>query len=229
MWIQVRTIDGAQTRTIDDLSRLTKIESLREKIQESFRVSPDRQRLFYRGKQVRQPRQTLLSPAFQLCVACSFNCRPAAAAPLRSKGFLYRRLRGRKQMPLCRGKGRQWRLRSAPPPSSRYTRGIPSFASGFPQDRGMGSPTRDSRESGARGNEKRPVARAASLAPRATSGASKVCWALVSRAPLSCRCCRFREAAAARRKFTSSSSLSVLCSPFLSFPFPPTSSWWENC
>lgn len=53
MWIQVRTIDGAQTRTIDDLSRLTKIESLREKIQESFRVNPDRQRLFYRGKQVR--------------------------------------------------------------------------------------------------------------------------------------------------------------------------------
>lgn len=62
MWIQVRTIDGAQTRTIDDLSRLTKIESLREKIQESFRVSPDRQRLFYRGKQVRQPRQTLPLP-----------------------------------------------------------------------------------------------------------------------------------------------------------------------
>nr|XP_020666033.1 E3 ubiquitin-protein ligase UHRF2 isoform X4 [Pogona vitticeps] len=52
MWIQVRTIDGAQTQTIDDLSRLTKIESLREKIQESFRVSPDRQRLFYRGKQL---------------------------------------------------------------------------------------------------------------------------------------------------------------------------------
>ncbi|KAJ7335483.1 hypothetical protein JRQ81_013424 [Phrynocephalus forsythii] len=52
MWIQVRTIDGAQTQTIDDLSRLTKIESLREKIRESFRVSPDRQRLFYRGKQL---------------------------------------------------------------------------------------------------------------------------------------------------------------------------------
>lgn len=62
MWIQVRTIDGAQTRTIDDLSRLTKIESLREKIQESFRVSPELQRLFYRGKQVRQARQTLPLP-----------------------------------------------------------------------------------------------------------------------------------------------------------------------
>ncbi|XP_061329074.1 E3 ubiquitin-protein ligase UHRF2 isoform X3 [Pezoporus flaviventris] len=52
MWIQVRTIDGTQTQTIDDLSRLTKIECLREKIQETFRVSPNRQRLFYRGKQL---------------------------------------------------------------------------------------------------------------------------------------------------------------------------------
>lgn len=52
MWIQVRTIDGTETRTIDDLSRLTKIEGLRLKIQESFNVTPDRQRLFYRGKQL---------------------------------------------------------------------------------------------------------------------------------------------------------------------------------
>lgn len=52
MWIQVRTIDGKQTRCIDDLSRLTKIESLRLKIQESFSVNPECQRLFYRGKQV---------------------------------------------------------------------------------------------------------------------------------------------------------------------------------
>ncbi|XP_038625422.1 E3 ubiquitin-protein ligase UHRF2 isoform X2 [Tachyglossus aculeatus] len=52
MWIQVRTIDGTETQTIDDLSRLTKIESLREKIRELFAVSPDRQRLFYRGKQL---------------------------------------------------------------------------------------------------------------------------------------------------------------------------------
>ncbi|XP_063036248.1 E3 ubiquitin-protein ligase UHRF2 isoform X2 [Melospiza melodia melodia] len=52
MWIQVRTIDGTETQTIEDLSRLTKIECLREKIEETFRVSPDRQRLFYRGKQL---------------------------------------------------------------------------------------------------------------------------------------------------------------------------------
>ncbi|XP_032873854.1 E3 ubiquitin-protein ligase UHRF2 isoform X2 [Amblyraja radiata] len=54
MWIQVRTIDGKQTRCIDDLSRLTKIESLRLKIQESFSVNPECQRLFYRGKQINE-------------------------------------------------------------------------------------------------------------------------------------------------------------------------------
>uniref|UniRef100_A0A8C7VMK9 E3 ubiquitin-protein ligase UHRF n=1 Tax=Oncorhynchus mykiss TaxID=8022 RepID=A0A8C7VMK9_ONCMY len=52
MWIQIRTIDGKETRTIEDLSRLTKIESLRLKIQDIFNVNPGQQRLFYRGKQV---------------------------------------------------------------------------------------------------------------------------------------------------------------------------------
>ncbi|XP_056444514.1 E3 ubiquitin-protein ligase UHRF2-like isoform X1 [Gadus chalcogrammus] len=52
MWIQIRTIDGKETRTIEDLSRLTKIESLRLKIQEIFHVNPEQQRLFYRGKQM---------------------------------------------------------------------------------------------------------------------------------------------------------------------------------
>ncbi|XP_035524489.1 E3 ubiquitin-protein ligase UHRF2-like isoform X1 [Morone saxatilis] len=52
MWIQVRTIDGKETRTVEDLSRLTKIESLRLKIQDIFNVSPRQQRLFYRGKQM---------------------------------------------------------------------------------------------------------------------------------------------------------------------------------
>ncbi|XP_060791993.1 E3 ubiquitin-protein ligase UHRF2-like [Neoarius graeffei] len=52
MWIQVRTIDGTETRTVEDLSRLTKIESLRLKIQEIFNVDPEKQRLFYRGKQM---------------------------------------------------------------------------------------------------------------------------------------------------------------------------------
>lgn len=52
MWIQIRTIDGKETRTIEDLSRLTKIEYLRLKIKDIFNVNPQQQRLFYRGKQV---------------------------------------------------------------------------------------------------------------------------------------------------------------------------------
>nr|XP_029484425.1 E3 ubiquitin-protein ligase UHRF2-like isoform X2 [Oncorhynchus nerka] len=52
MWIQIRTIDGKETRIIEDLSRLTKIESLRLKIQDIFNVNPGQQRLFYRGKQM---------------------------------------------------------------------------------------------------------------------------------------------------------------------------------
>ena len=45
-------MDGRRNVRIDDLSKLTKIDQLREKIQESFEVEPERQRLFYRGKQV---------------------------------------------------------------------------------------------------------------------------------------------------------------------------------
>ncbi|XP_072570685.1 E3 ubiquitin-protein ligase UHRF2 isoform X1 [Paramormyrops kingsleyae] len=52
MWIQIRTIDGKETRTIEDLSRLTKIECLRLKIKDIFNVNPEHQRLFYRGKQM---------------------------------------------------------------------------------------------------------------------------------------------------------------------------------
>lgn len=55
MWIQVRTIDGSQTRTIEDVSRKATIEELRERVWALFDVRPECQRLFYRGKQVRCP------------------------------------------------------------------------------------------------------------------------------------------------------------------------------
>lgn len=54
MWIQVRTMDGKETHRVDSLSKLTKVDELRVKIMELFKVEPERQRLFYRGKQVRQ-------------------------------------------------------------------------------------------------------------------------------------------------------------------------------
>ena len=53
MWIQVRSFDGKKSMRIDGLSKLTKIEQLREKLVETFEAEPERQRLFYRGKQVR--------------------------------------------------------------------------------------------------------------------------------------------------------------------------------
>ncbi|CAJ1060810.1 hypothetical protein L3Q82_025664 [Xyrichtys novacula] len=52
MWIQVRTMDGKVTHRVDSLSKLTKVDELRGKILELFKVEPERQRLFYRGKQM---------------------------------------------------------------------------------------------------------------------------------------------------------------------------------
>ncbi|XP_054983175.1 E3 ubiquitin-protein ligase UHRF1 [Sorex araneus] len=52
MWIRVRTMDGKVTRTVDSLSKLTKVEQLRHKVQVLFHVEPGLQRLFYRGKQM---------------------------------------------------------------------------------------------------------------------------------------------------------------------------------
>lgn len=45
-------MDGGKNVRIDDLSKLTKVEQLREKIEKYFDVNSARQRLFYRGKQV---------------------------------------------------------------------------------------------------------------------------------------------------------------------------------
>ncbi|KAL5021077.1 hypothetical protein ScPMuIL_000232 [Solemya velum] len=52
MWIQVRSFDGKKSIQIDQLSKLTKIEDLRERLVEHFDAAPETQRLFYRGKQL---------------------------------------------------------------------------------------------------------------------------------------------------------------------------------
>lgn len=52
MWIQVRSMDGQKNVRIDNLSKLTKIEDLRIKLVDHFNADPERQRLFFRGKQV---------------------------------------------------------------------------------------------------------------------------------------------------------------------------------
>jgi hypothetical protein len=60
-------MDGKETHTIDSLSRLTKVEELRRKIQELFHVEPGLQRLFYRGKQVSPWSGCPPAPVFHLC------------------------------------------------------------------------------------------------------------------------------------------------------------------
>lgn len=52
MWIQVRTMDGKQSSQVEGLSKLTKIEELRCKLEKAFDVPPNMQRLFFRGKQL---------------------------------------------------------------------------------------------------------------------------------------------------------------------------------
>ncbi|KAK7467888.1 hypothetical protein BaRGS_00036893 [Batillaria attramentaria] len=52
MWIQVRTIDGKKTVRVDSLSKLTKIEDLRQRLISLFDAQPSDQRLFFRGKQL---------------------------------------------------------------------------------------------------------------------------------------------------------------------------------
>ena len=51
MWIQVRSMDGRKSVRVDNLSKLTTIEELRVKLSSDFDAAPDKQRLFYRGKQ----------------------------------------------------------------------------------------------------------------------------------------------------------------------------------
>lgn len=52
MWIRVRTMDGQKDTRVRGLSKLTKIEDLRIKLEEAFDVPPSKQRLFFKGKQV---------------------------------------------------------------------------------------------------------------------------------------------------------------------------------
>ncbi len=91
MWIQIRTIDGKETRTVEDLSRLTKIESLRVKIRDIFDVKPEQQRLFYRGKQVRSASDPLLALAAdpdssKKLPACAIHwCASMTPAPARAR------------------------------------------------------------------------------------------------------------------------------------------------
>ena len=80
MWIQVRTMDGRKSARVDSLSKLTTIDELRERLVGEFGAEPERQRLFYRGKQVswqervpalREPRRNFVFPAAVFGFMCS--------------------------------------------------------------------------------------------------------------------------------------------------------------
>lgn len=73
MWIQVRTMDGKVAHTVNSLSRLTKVENLRRRIQEVFHVEPGLQRLFYRGKQVNPPCRLPACPPRTFVLASSMH------------------------------------------------------------------------------------------------------------------------------------------------------------
>ncbi|TNN27562.1 E3 ubiquitin-protein ligase UHRF1 [Liparis tanakae] len=93
MWIQVRTMDGRETHRVDSLSKLTKVDDLRLKISELFKVEPEKQRLFYRGKQVSSgcppsgpvDRATTASPETRRIVracAATFSTLPRLTRPV---------------------------------------------------------------------------------------------------------------------------------------------------
>lgn len=64
-------MDGSITHRVDGLSKLTKINELRQMLIEKFEAEPEQQRLFYRGKQVSiwlvsQCNQGMYNPLVQL-------------------------------------------------------------------------------------------------------------------------------------------------------------------
>lgn len=52
MWVRVRTMDGKINFQVDGLSKLTKIEELKEKLESDLKTVSSRQRLFFAGKQL---------------------------------------------------------------------------------------------------------------------------------------------------------------------------------
>lgn len=51
MYIQIKTADCSQSKRVE-VSKLTSVEELKSLVEEVLDVKPDRQRLFFRGKQV---------------------------------------------------------------------------------------------------------------------------------------------------------------------------------
>lgn len=52
MYIQVRTVD-TKTKVTIDISKITPVAKLKEMLVNHFNIEPSKQRLFFRGKQVK--------------------------------------------------------------------------------------------------------------------------------------------------------------------------------
>lgn len=74
-------MDGKETHTVNSLSRLTKVQELRKKIEEVFHVEPQLQRLFYRGKQM-EDGHTLFDYDVRLNDTIQLLVRQSLALPL---------------------------------------------------------------------------------------------------------------------------------------------------
>ena len=71
----MRTMDGKKSSQIDELSKLTKIEELRSKLEKAFDVPANMQRLFFRGKQVNYTTLLgLLENNMSASVSCELAC-----------------------------------------------------------------------------------------------------------------------------------------------------------
>lgn len=77
-------MDGKETHTVNSLSRLTKVQELRKKIEEVFHVEPQLQRLFYRGKQM-EDGHTLFDYDVRLNDTIQLLVRQSLALPLSTK------------------------------------------------------------------------------------------------------------------------------------------------
>jgi len=72
-------MDGKRSTQVDGLSKLTKIEELRSKLEKAFDVPPNMQRLFFRGKQVKYFQHTVISGMLNYRRrVCKMQMKPSA-------------------------------------------------------------------------------------------------------------------------------------------------------
>lgn len=90
MWIQVRLISGSKTVRIDNLSKLTKVEELRKRLVGPFEANVNQQRLFFRGKQVGDTFNFIVTAELKTavsksCIGLTWRSRPHKAIDIKDE------------------------------------------------------------------------------------------------------------------------------------------------